>query len=198
MFTFSLFGYDFSVSEIVTLFCSIFLTCFYAIKTGGLKNLLKECVDMNYKFKTQKNVVQSKGQTFETTKPVYRLNKATGELEITDEIVDLQEIIDSCLDSALACVLDRLLPRVQEVEDVAELDTMREDLDFAMQTCELAEEYREKYKMPETYSVQDIFDEVAKRAEILKAKVDTYQALKKGVNKDEKKENPEESKSENV
>lgn len=198
MFSFSLFGYDFSISEVITLFCSIFLTCFYAVKTGGLKNLLKECVEMNYKFKTQKDVWQSKGQSFETTKPVYRLNKATGELELTDETVDLQEVINSCLDSALDRVLDRLMPKVQEVEDVAELDTMREDLDFAMQTCDLAEEYREKYNLPETYSVQDIFNEVAKKAEILKAKVDTYQALKKGVNKDEKKETIEESKSENV
>ena len=49
----------------------------------------------------QQSVEPTEGQTFETTKPVYRLNNATGELEKTDEVVDLQEVINSCIDSAL-------------------------------------------------------------------------------------------------
>lgn len=149
---------------------------------------------MNYKFKTQQSVEPTKGQTFETTKPVFRLNNATGELEKTDEVVDLQEVINSCIDSALDRALDRLMPKVQNAEEMAELDTMREDLDFAMETSNLAEEYREKYNLPESYSINDIFAHVAKEAEILKAKIDTAQAMKKEVKDNAPQKTDEESK----
>lgn len=149
---------------------------------------------MNYKFKTQQSVEATKGQIFDETKPVYRLNNATGELEKTDEVVDLQEVINSCIDSALDRALDRLLPKMQNAEDLAELDTMREDLDFAMETSNLAEEYREKYHLPESYSINDIFAYVAKQAEVLKAKIDTAQAVKKEVLENAPQKDNEESK----
>lgn len=192
--SFSLFGYDFTISEVLTVVCSIFLTCFYAVKTGGLKKLLKEVTDMNYKFRTERTVEKTKGQTFPTTEPVYRLNKATGELDKTDETVDLQAIIDSCLETALSRALDRLLPKVEEAKDIAELDLMREDLDFAQATCNMAEDYREKFNLSDKLSVNEIFAEVAKQAEILKAKIDTATTLKKQeVKGNEKKENIESS-----
>ena len=134
---------------------------------------------MNYKFKTVQSVQETKGQTFQTTKPVYRLNKATGELEDTGETVDLQEVINSCIDTALSRALDRLMPKVEQAEDVAQLDVMREDLDFAMETCNRAEEYREKYNLDDSLSVTDIYDYVAKQADLLKAKIDTAQAVSK-------------------
>lgn len=147
---------------------------------------------MNYNFKTQQSVEPTKGQTFPTTKPVYRLNKATGRLEETEEVIILQDVIDSCLETCLDRTLDRLMPKIQASEDLAQLDTMRDDLDFAMETCELAEQYREKYKLPDSYSVNDIFDHVAKEAEILKAKIETVQATKKEV-KNETKETVQKS-----
>lgn len=125
---------------------------------------------MNYKFKTLQSVEPSEGQTFPTTKPVFRLNKATGELEDTGETVDLQEVINSCIDTALDRALDRLMPKVQQAEDLIELETMREDLDFAMEACNRAEDYREKFKLDDKLSVTDVFAYVAKQAEILDAK----------------------------
>lgn len=172
-------GYDIAISELCTVAVSLFLAVFYAVKTGNVKNLIKEVSEMKYKFRTQQTVEPTEGQTFPETKPVYRLNKATGELEKTDEVVDLQEVINSCVDTALDRALDRLLPKVQEAEDIVELDTMREDLDFAMQACDLAEEYREKYNLPESYSVNEIYAHVAKEAEILKAKIETAQSMNK-------------------
>lgn len=185
--SFSVLGYDLTLSEVITLFCSLFLSVFYAVKTHGLKNVIKEVLDMNYKFKTLQSVEPTKGQTFSSTKPVYRLNKATGELENTGETVDLQAVIDSCIDTALSRALDRLMPKVEEAQDVVQLDVMREDLDLAMETCNRAEEYREKYNLPDDYSVNDIFAHVAKEADILKAKIDTFQAMKKQEVDNEKK-----------
>lgn len=131
-----------------------------------------------YKFKTESSVEETKGQNFSPTKPVYRLNKATNELEKTDETADLQEVINSCIDTALDRALDRLLPKIQEAEDVAQLDVMREDLDFAMEACNRAEEYREKYNLDDSLSVNEIYAHVAKQAEILKAKIDTAKSIK--------------------
>lgn len=145
---------------------------------------------MNYKFKTQQSVEPSKGQTFETTKPVYRLNKATGELEKTEDVVDLQEVVNSCIDTALDRVLDRLMPKVQEAQDVAQLDTMREDLDFAMEVCNRAEEYREKFNLDDSLSVSDIYDHVAKEAELLDVKIKQAQATKKEVKDEAQKNEP--------
>lgn len=145
---------------------------------------------MNYKFKTIQSVDDSKGQTFATEKPVYRLNKATGELEMTDEVVDLQAVIESFLENALNNVLDRLMPKVEQAEDLVELDVMRDDLDIAQEVSNRAEEYRDKFKLPDSYSINDIFNFVAKQADILKAKIDTVKSIqdkqKEGV-KDEKK-----------
>lgn len=172
-------GYDIAISELCTVAVSLFLAVFYAVKTGNVKNLIKEVSEMKYKFRTEQTVEPSKGQEFPETKPVYRLNKATGELEQTDEVVNLQEIINSCIDTALDRALDRLMPKVQVAEDIAELDTMREDLDFAMQACDLAEDYREKYNLPASYSVNEIYNHVAKEAEILKAKIETAQSMNK-------------------
>lgn len=190
---FSVFGYDLTLSELIALGCSLFLTVFYAVKTRGLKNIIKEVVEYmkKYKFKTESSVEETKGQDFSSTKPVYRLNKATNELEKTDEKVDLQEIINSGIELALDHALDRLLPKIQEAQDVAQLDLMREDLDFAMETCNRAEEYREKFNLDSKLSVQDIFAHVAKQAEILDAKIKQAQSTKKEGVENEKKTDEE-------
>lgn len=189
---FNLFGYDFTLSELIALGCSLFLTAFYAVKTHGLKNIIKEVLSMMYKFKTYESVdpLKSKGQTFDKFAPVYRLNKATGELEETDEVVDVQAVVDSCLETALDRSLDRLLPKVETAEDVAELDLMREDLDEAMNVCNLAEEYKKSLKLDDKLSVEEVFSEVAKKAELLKARIDTVKALKEAKD-NEKTENVE-------
>lgn len=181
---FSVFGYDLTLSELIALGCSLFLTVFYAVKTRGLKNIIKEVVEYmkTYKFKTESSVEETKGQNFSPIKPVYRLNKATNELEKTDETVDLQELINSGIELALDRALDRLLPKIQEAEDVAQLDVMREDLDFAMEACNRAEEYREKYNLDDSLSVNEIYAHVAKEAEILKAKIDTAKSIKEQEN----------------
>lgn len=188
---FSIFGYDFTLSELIALGCGLFLTVFYAVKTHGLKNIIKEVLKMNYIFKTLQSVEESEGQTFATEKPVYRLNKATGKLEMTDEKVDLQALIESSLDNALNKVLDRLIPKVEQAEDLAELDVMRDDLDIAMEVSNRAEEYRERFKLPDSYSINDIYNHVAKQADILKAKIDTVKSMqfknKEGF-EDEKKD----------
>lgn len=191
---FTLFGYDFTLSEFIAIACSLFLSLFYAVKTHGLKNIIKEVLDMMYNFKTLKSVApdKEKGQTFSKTQPVYRLNKATGELELTDEVVNIQAIIDSCLDTCLDRALDRLLPKVEEQKDIADLELMREDLDVAMQGTVLAEKYKAQYNLDPKMSLEDVFAYVSNQAEILKAKIDTAKQISEEV-KDDAQKNVEKS-----
>ena len=189
--SFSIFGYDFTISECLTVICSIFLTVFYAVKTGGLKNLIKEVVHMNYKFRTLQTREEPKGQTFEKTAPVYRLNKATGELEKTDDVVVLQDVIDSGLETCLSKALDRLLPEVEQAEDIIQLDTMRDDLDYAQSVCDRAEEYKEKLGLDPSLSVSDVFAKFAEEAEKISQKIKDYQKSKSEEVKDEKTDQPQ-------
>ena len=146
---------------------------------------------MVYKFKTTSSVEKTVGQEFPTTKPVYRLNKATGELEETGDVVVLQEVIDSCLDQVLERTLDRLMPKVEEANDVAQYDEMIDDLDVAMEVADKAEYYREKLGLADDLSINDIFNAVNLEAEKLKSKIDTVQALRK--EKDNEKKTDEKS-----
>lgn len=192
---FSFFGYDLTLSELIASCCSLFLVCFYAVKTHGLKNIIKEVLSMMYKFKTNQSVEQSTGQDFPVEKDVYRLNKATNELEKTGEKVNLQEIINSCIETALDRALDRLMPKVEQEKDIVDLELMREDLDVAMEVSNRAEEYRSKFNLPDNYSINDIFNHVSLEAEKLDTKLKTVQEMKKTeVIKNEEKEIIEESK----
>lgn len=183
---FSIFGYDFTLSELIAVFCSLFLCCFYAVKTRGLKNIIKEVFEMMYKFKTISSVPKTVGQEFPTTKPVYRLNKATGMLEETGDVIVLQEVIDSCLDQVLDRTLDRLMPKVEEANDVAQYDEMIDDLDVAMEVANKAEFYRDKLGLADNLSINDIFNAVNLEAEKLKTKIDTVQALKNDIDSEKK------------
>lgn len=185
----NIFGYEIAIFDLIQ-FCGLFFVSFvYVVRTGNIKKFIKEVFDMNYKFKTPQTVDNSVGQTFDKTKPVYRLNKATGQLESTGETIDIQELINSCLETCLAKALDRLMPEVKINEDVAQLELMREDLDIAMDTCARAEDYRTRFGLADSLSVEDIYNEVAKQADIVKARIETAQSLKsnKEVSIDEKK-----------
>ena len=112
-------------------------------------------------YRTEKDALNSSvGTDFSKSrfKPVYRYNKATDELELTDEVIDLQECIDSCRDSALNAILERFLP-TETVDEISELrDEYADDLDFATEMLDKAEYYREKFNLPTDMSVTEIFN----------------------------------------
>lgn len=123
------------------------------------------------------------GQSFDKFKPVYRLNKVTGVLEETDEVIDIQEVVNSCKDMALNAVLERFLPSSIVGEDVAIVAKMQDDVDKMRDVLSLAEEYRDKYNLSDSLSTQEIFDTISKKSIELKEKIEE---IKKN---DEKKEN---------
>lgn len=123
----------------------------------------------------------SSGQSFSNLKPVYRLNKATGELEETDEVVDITELVNSYKDIALDNILERFIPAVNQKisDDIVEYNEMSDDVDIMREMSERAESYREKYHLSEDLTVSQVFDEVQKRSAELKTRIDkASQAVK--------------------
>lgn len=190
----NLFGYDFAVSELIAMILSLSLTCFYALKTGGLKKLIKEVSVMISKFKTVQTVEPSKGQTFETTKPIFRLNKSSGELEKTGDVLDLQEMINSCLDQALSRVLDRLMPQVEEDKQLYEYRQMSDDIDELVKMQEVADYYREKYQLDGKMSMEEVFSVVYDKAQAIHDKLYKKVSAEQNGGKDDEKKTDEESK----
>lgn len=133
-------------------------------------------------FKTLANVLPTVGQSFKRYKTVFRLNKQTNELLKTDEVVDINALIESCRDTALSTVLDRLLPDSDSGE-VVQNNSLMDKLDIVAEADRLKSELRNSYKIPETVSDDEISDYILS----LKAKLD--EKIEKGEfkNDDEKK-----------
>lgn len=126
-------------------------------------------------------------QMFSEEVPDYVLNPVTNELEESPIPKNVQKYIESYIDTALDRVIERFLPEnvvESEGEDnVADYTQMYEDLAYAGEVFDIAEEYRDKFNLPDTMSVQDIFKYVEKTSE------DLAERLKNQTNKSEVKNN---------
>lgn len=142
------------------------------------------------------------GQKFDTFKPVYRLNKTSGELELTDEVVDINELVNSYKDVVIDEILQRFMPEPTVEENLlVERDYQRDKLDFLRESFEAAEELREKYNLSADLTPQQIFAEVQTRNEALTERLQKVEALKKvreQVNEKKDKTVVEASKSEEL
>lgn len=169
-------------------------------KTGNVKYLTEALEEM--KFRTASYNVTEKAddktgevktevlrasQSFNKLVPIYRLNKVTGELENTGEFVDIQEQIDSFKETALNSMLERFMPQV--VDDTADLTQVDNDLDFLAESFDIAEEYRERFNLPDKMSHKEIFAHMKDYSVKLSEKLN----VKNGGNEVEKKEIEQES-----
>lgn len=157
------------------------LSLYLFIKTKNINylqgdNELKTKQNVNYVYDPakQKFVVAEQKTVEENAqlKPVYRLNKATGELEKTDEVIDIQELVNSCRDYCLNQVLERFLPSLDNSNnnEVA-LVQMEDNLDVMSKAVNLANDYKEKYKLDPSLSVSAVFETVKNKATELKLKI---------------------------
>lgn len=173
------------------------LSLYLFIKTKNINyinggNNLKTKQNINYIFDDakQKFVVEEKKEVKpidERFKRVYRLNKTTNELELTDELVDIQELSNSCRDYCLSAVLERFLPGVEDNSAEIAMITLEDDLDVMSSAVNLANEYKEKYKLDPSFSVSQVFDEVNKRALKFKSEMQEKQLKLKEVKENAEK-----------
>lgn len=188
---FSEYGY------LILIFISFIFNIILFIKTGN-KKYIKEVYDMIYRKENYQDTVVSKnkditttvrdvqGETFSKLKPVYRLNKVSGELEKTEDFIDVQEVIDSCSNQCLNNLMQRFFPDLSQTSnDVVEFQNFSNDLDMLTETFSIVEEYKEKYNLPIDYSPSQVFDFINKKKSELNDKINNIN-LKKEVVIDEK------------
>lgn len=138
-----------------------------------LKEFLREC-DILYhrKIEDAEKAIPTVEQTFSETRPAYVLNESTNELERLPSDEDIQAKIDSFLSSALDRILERYLPQdVEDSDDVADYASVKSDLSDLGEMYERAEEYRERYGLPDTMTVNEVFSAVQAKADELAKKI---------------------------
>lgn len=174
-------------------FCVFFvLALVLFFRTGNMK-YLKEFSNMFYRKLEEKEPVT---QDFDRYKPVYRLNKQTGELELTDDVVDIQELVNSCKDVCLQTCLERFMPTEADTELQDTYEDMIDDLDLMAEYRERLEGYREYFQAPDADDLE-IQRLVQQEADSLKQRLAVKENIKNGgvqngevsetVSKDEEK-----------
>lgn len=159
------------------------------IRTNSTKKAVNNLKDiyMQKKYKTayDNNKVS---QAFSKTVPDYVLNVETNELERSPVDKDLQDYIQSFADVAIQNAIEKFLPKVIEDDDkIADYTSKREDLAVIGEAMDRAEYYREKYNLPSSYSVREVYDFVQKQADELKANLHNVKKSKQEVADNEKK-----------
>lgn len=158
--------------EIIALVFSLVFGLIIMFKTGN-KKFLEEVFSMIERkvLNNDKKPVVSKGQSFSSLVPVYRLNKATNELELTDEVVDIDEVANSCKDVALNAVLERFMPYQGVDELVEERDLLCDKLDLLREASEMAEDLKHKYKLDDSLSYVEVFKALNEKRGIIDSRI---------------------------
>ncbi|AXH73509.1 MAG: hypothetical protein [Microviridae sp.] len=165
-----------NLETVLSLLCFIGAFIFGIVnffRTGRLNNSAKNFIKGEVEeLKTRPNRVAV--QTFSEERTDYILNKATNLLEESPLKVNVQKEIQSHVESCLEFVLEALNnpesyvkdgDNVKVVDSVAERNAMNEDLAYAGDIFDMAEEYRERFGLSADMSVQDIFAHVKKYSE---------------------------------
>lgn len=165
-----------NLENVLSLLCFIGAFIFGIVnffRTGRLNNSAKNFIKGEVEeLKTRPDRVAV--QTFSEERTDYILNKATNLLEESPLKVNVQKEIQSHVESCLEFVLETLnnpesyvkdSDNVTVVDSVAERNAMNEDLAYAGDVFDMAEEYRERFGLSADMSVQDIFAYVKKYSE---------------------------------
>lgn len=151
------------------------------LRTGKIDKELTDFINkevQTLKFKTPNTATTIVAQKFSESIPDYRLNPATNELERLPIDKNIQAYIDSYIDCALDRILDKFLPAEQPTDQqFVELEQMQLDLAQAGEMFDLAEEYREKFGLPDDLSVSQVFERVQQESDKLAKDIDSRMKL---------------------
>lgn len=178
------------------IFFAVYLLVSFVLyfRTRNNKYLMEVLNEVKYRLPDYREREPAEAQSFDTMKPVYRLNKQTNELELTDEVIDMQELLNSAKDYCLSACLERFLPTQTVDETVAQRDAYYDDLDIMTQYYDIADEYREKLGLDDAVSAEKVYEAMVNKASELDKFVKMQQNVSASKNnntevmKDETKE----------
>lgn len=158
------------------------------LRTRNIKYLLGGVTE-EMKFKSRDEVVtrQAVDYTSSRFKKVFRYNKSTGELEETDEVVDLQEEIDSMRDYCLQACLERFECQYSDEISTTQqnVDVLQDDLDTLNSIYAVAEAYRDKYQLGDDVDIKDVFKAMYAERDQMKQHISALKEKQKGVTENE-------------
>lgn len=150
--------------------------CITLFRTGSIKKSINNFLEVdNLKFKTYNSAVAKKrhGQSFDEEIDDYILNTSSNELEKLPNKKNIQDIIQSYVDTCLERSLEKFLPNVISEDDdiVHDYDVHVSDLAVLADAMDAAETYREKLGLKPGSSLAEIYEAVDKEAVLLKQKL---------------------------
>lgn len=142
-----------------------------------------EVNDLKNKFLTVDSRNRKK-QSFESLVDDYVLDQKTNELVLSPLKKDLQEYIDSHIDTALERALQKYLPDnvIDDDNVINDYTSNLSDLSSLAEAIEIAEDYRIRFGLSDNASIADIYSVVDKHAQDLKAKIDLLNKKEEIVN----------------
>lgn len=135
-------------------------------------SIIKEVLTMLYRTPDYRECEDTQAQSFSRTKPMYELDTRTNSLVKQENELDIQELINSRLDSCLQKALERLMPDETEKDGlIADFTDTRDDMDVLAEALDVAETWRDKLGLPEDMPTAAIFGEMTKYEQSLKTKL---------------------------
>lgn len=186
-----------SIVSLILFIVSVVVSLINFFRTGNLSKIAKKYIKGELEtMKGYKKPANAYMQEFSEVRDTYVLNTVTNVLEKSPLKEPVQEKIQSYASTCLSNVLELLLnpdnytepENVKVVDDVAIHNDVEEDLAYMGEVFELAEGYRDKFGLPDTMSVEQVF---AKVGEYSKQLADKIQAQADAQNKTVKKESEE-------
>ncbi|QXN75027.1 hypothetical protein [Microvirus mar9] len=114
-------------------------------------------------------------QSFSEIVPDYVLHDTTNELERSPIDKNIQNYIDSFIETALERALQKFtVPNAVEDDTVVDYTQSVDDLASLAEAMEIAENYREKLGLSDTASIADIYSAVDKESVKLKSQLNNY------------------------
>lgn len=169
----------------VSLICGLVGVIIFIItfmRTGSIKKAINNFCEVNdLKYKTYSLHLKngSKGQEFSELVDDYVLNPETNELEVLPNKKNIQSYIQSYLDTALDKALEKFMPNVvKEVDDVADYQNTVQDLAVLADGMDQAEYYREKFNLPDSYTISQVYEYLEKYSKSLKFKLENSEDKK--------------------